>query len=400
MSFEHYFHSTDEKNKLLNCYRNGLLNDTLPFWIKNCVDRKYGGFTFCLDRDGSVIDTDKGIWTQGRFTWLLSTLYNEVDQNSEWLDLAKHGIQFIRNFGFDDDGRMFFSVAQNGEPLRKRRYIFSEAFAVTALASYAKASGESQAKDEAINLFGAMQKYLREPGFLPPKLISTTRSMKGLAVPMIMIVTAQTLREIMDEPDYCNKIIDQSINEIKNDFLKEEFEAVLESVTTEGGFLNNFDGRLLCPGHAIEAAWFILQESIYRDNDENLKTLGLKILEWMIDWGWDKQYGGILYYRDVKNLPIQEYWQDMKFWWPHNEAIIATLLAYKITGIEKYAWWHKRIHEWAYSHFPDKEYGEWYGYLHRDGRVSVKLKGNMWKGPFHLPRMQLLCWKLIEKELF
>ena len=49
------------------------------------------------------------------------------------------------------------------------------------------------------------------------------------------------------------------------------------------------------------------------------------------------------------------------------------------------------------SRFADEEHGEWYGYLHRDGRVSVPLKGNLWKGPFHLPRMQLVCWKLIEE---
>ena len=153
---------------------------------------------------------------------------------------------------------------------------------------------------------------------------------------------------------------------------------------------------MLCPGHAIEAAWFILNESIYRNHDPRLKQLGLTILDWMLDWGWDQEYGGILYYRDVKNLPIQEYWQDMKFWWPHNEAIIATLLAYQITGDEKYARWHQMIHQWAYQYFPDREYGEWYGYLHRDGRISVLLKGNFWKGPFHLPRMQLNTWKIIE----
>ena len=164
----------------------------------------------------------------------------------------------------------------------------------------------------------------------------------------------------------------------------------------QGEFFDHFDGRMLCPGHAIEAAWFILNESIFRNHDPRLKQLGLTILDWMLDWGWDQEYGGILYYRDVKNLPIQEYWQDMKFWWPHNEAIIATLLAYQITGDEKYARWHQMIHQWAYQYFPDREYGEWYGYLHRDGRISVPLKGNFWKGPFHLPRMQLNAWKIIE----
>ncbi|MCK4900995.1 MAG: AGE family epimerase/isomerase, partial [Anaerolineales bacterium] len=93
----------------------------------------------------------------------------------------------------------------------------------------------------------------------------------------------------------------------------------------------------------------------------------------------------------------QEYWHDMKFWWPQNEAIIATLMAYQATGNEKYARWHQLIYDWAHQHFPDTEFGEWFGYLHRDGRISNYMKGNIWKGPFHLPRMQLMCWRILEE---
>ena len=396
MSNDSYLSSTAGIATLKAVYRDGLLNDTLPFWIHNCVDNQHGGFTICLGQDGTVIDTDKGIWSQGRFTWLLSTLCTEVEFKQEWFDLAKHGIDFIRKHGFDDDGRMFFTVTQEGKPLRKRRYIFSEAFAVAAFAAYAKVSSDVRAKEDAISIFRLMQRYLSEPGLLEPKVIPETRSLKGLATPMIMIVTAQTLREIMDDPTECNEIIDASIREIERDFMKEEFKAVLESVTQEGDFSDHADGRMLCPGHAIEAAWFILKESIYRNNDKKLQQLGLTILDWMWEWAWDEKYGGILYYRDVKGLPVQEYWQDMKFWWPHNETIIATLMAYTITKDEKYANWHQKVHDWAYTHFPDQENGEWYGYLHRDGRISTTQKGGIWKGPFHLPRMQLECWKLLE----
>ena len=57
----------------------------------------------------------------------------------------------------------------------------------------------------------------------------------------------------------------------------------------------------------------------------------------------------------------------MKLWWPHNEALYACLLAYHTTGDEKYAQMYETTHSWVFSHFPDKTYGEWYGYLHRDG---------------------------------
>ncbi len=384
------------RQELIRIYRDGLLYDTLPFWINHCVDREYGGFMFCLNRDGSVIDTDKGIWTQGRFTWLLSTLYAEVEPRPEWLELAKHGIDFLRRYGFDTDGRMFFQVTRDGRPVRKRRYIFSETFAVSALAAYARAANDDQARQEAVDLFKLIIRYLTTPGLLPPKFNPEVRPMKSLAVPMILIITAQTLRQASDDP-ICNEWIERSIAEIERDFMKPEFEAVLETVGPNGEFLDHFDGRMLNPGHAIEAAWFIMQEARYRGNDPHLLKLGTTILDWMWKRGWDEEYGGLFYFRDVKGLPVQEYWHDMKFWWPHNEAIIATLLAYLLTGDEKYAHRHQMVHDWSYAHFPDPEYGEWFGYLHRDGRLSVPLKGNLWKGPFHLPRMQLRCWQFLEQ---
>lgn len=388
---------TPEKiEQLLQTYRDGLLNDTIPFWTRHAIDRECGGFLHNLDRRGEVIDTDKSVWLQGRFVWMLATLYDTVEPRQEWLDLARHGLDFLRAHCFDTDGRMFFRVTREGKPLRKRRYIFSETFGVIALAAYAKATGDREAAEEALRLFRLIDQLLSTPGALEPKVIAETRSGKGLGVPMIMIATAQVLRDVVDDP-ICQQWIDRAIEEVARDFMKPEFRCVLESVGPQGEFYDNFDGRMICPGHSIEAAWFILHEAKYRGNDPRLMEMGLKILDWSWEWGWDKTYGGIIYYRDARKLPPTEYWHDMKFWWPQNEAIIATLLAWSLTGDEKYARWHAQIHEYAHHQFPDPEHGEWFGYFHRDGRLSTSLKGNMWKGPFHLPRMQWYCWQLLEE---
>ncbi|MFZ5517646.1 MAG: AGE family epimerase/isomerase [Candidatus Zhuqueibacterota bacterium] len=388
---------TDQrKNDLKSLYRDGLLNDVLPFWIRHSVDEEYGGFMFCLDRDGSVIDTDKGMWQNCRFTWLLSTLYNTVEKKQEWLDLARHGVDFILKHGFDSDGRMFFQVTREGAPVRKRRYIFTETFAAIALAAYAKASGDAEIAERAEAIFQLIIRYLTTPGLIPAKYDSRTRPMKGMSVPMILIATAQVLRDCLDAPKY-TEWIDRSIGEIRADFMNHELRAVLETVGPNGEFLDHFEGRTLNPGHAIEGAWFILHEAKHRNNDAELIRTGCTMLDWMWERGWDKEYGGMYYFRDVRNLPVQEYWHDMKFWWPHVETIIATLLAHQLTGDRKYSAWHQLIHDWTYRHFPDPEYGEWFGYLHRDGRLSVPLKGNIWKGPFHIPRMQWYCWKLLEE---
>jgi len=384
-------------DELIGIYRDGLLEDVIPFWIRHSVDEEYGGYMFSVDRDGSIIDTDKAVWLQGRFAWMLATLYTTVEPRAEWLRLAKHGVDFLNAHCFDDDGRMFFLVTREGEPLRKRRYIFSETFAVIAYAAYAQAAGDPALLRAAEDLFRRVTELVTTPGALPPKVDPAVRPMKGLAVSMILIATAQALREAGGDPDLCSGWIDRCIDEIERDFMKPDLRAVLETVGPNGEFLDHFDGRMLNPGHSIEAAWFILEEARVRGNDARLRALGETILEWMWAWGWDAEYGGLFYFRDVKRLPVQEYWHDMKFWWPHNEAIIATLLAYHLTGDAKYAAMHEQVHEWAYARFPDAEHGEWYGYLHRDGRLSVPLKGNTWKGCFHVPRMMWKCWRILEE---
>jgi N-acylglucosamine 2-epimerase len=383
-------------DELIAVYRNGLLDDTLPFWINHCVDREHGGFMVSLDRDGSVLDTDKAMWQQCRFSWLLATLYNTVEKRGEWLTLAKHGIDFIRRHGFDADGRMFFHVTREGKPIRKRRYVFTELFASIAMAAYAKASGDEHAARQARDLFHLAIRCLTTPGLLPPKFVPGTRVMKSMGPLMIVIASAQELRDSLDDSSY-DEYIDRNIEEIERDFMKPDLEAVMETVGPNGELIDHFEGRMLNPGHAIEAAWFILHEAEHRGGSPRLRATGTGMLDWMWKRGWDEEYGGLFYFRDVKELPVQEYWHDMKFWWPHNEAIIATLLAYSLTGDEKYERMHRIVHDWAHEHFPDPEYGEWFGYLHRDGSPSSRAKGNMWKGPFHVPRMQWYCWSLLEK---
>ncbi len=376
-------------------YRDGLLEDVLPFWTLHAIDPEHGGYMTALNRDGAVIDTDKSVWQQGRFAWLLGELYNNVEAREEWLDLARRGVEFIDRHCFDPaDGRMWFLVTRDGRPIRKRRYAFSESFAAIAYGEYAKATGSDAYADKARKAFQRFIDHNLNPQAVQAKF-TDVRPMRGLGFPMITIATAQELRASIGLEDAALRI-DESIETIRRYHLKEEIQCVMETVGPAGELIDHFDGRTLNPGHALEGAWFILWEGRERQ-DEALVRLGCTMLDWMWKRGWDEEFGGIRYFADVKGLPVQEYWHDMKFWWPQNEAIIATLLAYHLTGDAKYARWHAKIHDWAYRHFPDPEYGEWYGYLHRDGTLSVPLKGNTWKGPFHVPRMQLVCWRILEE---
>lgn len=380
-------------------YKKDLTENIMPFWMKYGLDRENGGVYTCVDRDGSLMDTTKSVWFQGRFAFICSFAYNNVEKNQEWLDAAKSTLEFIEKHCFDEQGHMYFSVTAEGKPLRKRRYVFSETFAAIAMSEYALATGDQHWAKRAIQVFEDTQRFLATPGFLPAKFEADVK-LQGHSIVMILINVGSCIRKVVDDPQLTQQI-DESIEKLKKYFIHPEFKCLLETVGENGEFIDTNMTRTINPGHCIETSWFIMEEAKLRGWDKPMLDLALQVFDWSWDWGWDKQYGGIINFRDCKNLPPQDYSQDMKFWWPQCETIIASLYAYLGTGDEKYLYRHERISEWTYAHFPDAEYGEWYGYLHRDGTVAQPAKGNLYKGPFHIPRMMIkgymLCQEILKK---
>ncbi len=379
-------------------YRTMLLDNVLPFWLEHGFDQEYGGMLTGLDRDGALLETDKSIWFQGRALWVFSEAARQFDKRAEYQEVCTSLVNFIEQYGFDpSDGRMYFRVSREGKPVVKRiRYIFSETFAIIGFASYSKAFGKEEYATKAYDLFQTVLKALNSSDILVPK---SMRSSRGFGVPMILLNTAQELRDACPEhAQELNLFIDGLLQEIEQYFVRDELEIVVEQCSGNGLLeLEHFEGRLLNPGHAIEGAWFIMREARYRNNDATLMQLGTKMLNWMWKVGWDAKNKGIIYFRDALGKSATEYWHDMKFWWPQCEASIANLMAYSLTNNKQYLEQFLEVDQYIKANFVDSEYGEWYGYLHHDNSLSTPLKGNMYKGPFHIPRMYLLCNGLLEE---
>ena len=376
-------------------YESDLINDVMPFWLTHGLDTINGGVYTCLDRDGTLMDTTKSVWFQGRFGFIAAYAYNNIQKNPDWLSASRSCVDFIERHCFDTDGHMFFTVTADGQPIQKRRYVFSECFAIIAMAEYSLASGNKDYAEKALNLFRHTRKMLSTPGFLPPK---TTQKGYSHSITMMFFNVIVVLKKVIDAPELTEQL-EESLALIEKYLLKPEYKTILESVDENGQLIDTISGRVINPGHCIETAWFLMEAAPLFKDPDHVRQLGIQILDWDFEWGWDKQYGGIINFRDCKNFPPQDYSQDMKFWWPQCETIIASLYAYKLTHDEKYLQMHKEASEWAYAHFADKECGEWYGYLHRDGTVAQPAKGNIFKGPFHVPRMMikssLLCKELL-----
>ena len=383
-------------NQYARIYRDALLNDVVPFWEKHSLDREYGGYFTCLDREGKVFDTDKFVWLQGRHAWTFAMLYNKVEKNPAWLETSRLGIDFLKKHGMDAEGNFYFSLDRTGSPLVQPYNIFSDCFAAMAFSQYGQASGDQESLDLAVSTFNNILERQHNPKGKYSKIIPDTRPLKGFSLPMILSNLCLELEPLLDK-SLVEETIDACVNEVMEVFLDRESLMVYENLLEDGSLSDSFEGRLINPGHGIEAMWFMM-DIAKRRGDKALATLAKDVTLNLLDYGWDKEFGGIFYFLDRKGHPPQQLEWDQKLWWVHLESLVALAKAYQMTGDAACMDWFEKVHNYSWKHFADPEFGEWFGYLNRRGEALLPLKGGKWKGCFHVPRGMYQVWKALENE--
>ncbi|QJB36219.1 AGE family epimerase/isomerase [Chitinophaga oryzae] len=376
-------------------YRNNLLNDVIPFWMQHSPDKQYGGYFTCLDRAGKVFDTDKFIWLQCREVWCFAMLYNKVEQKQEWLDMAVQGAEFLRKHGRDKDGSWYFSLTRTGEPLTAPYNIFSDCFAAMAFGQLYQATGNADYSDIAISTFHNILRRQDNPKGHYSKAIAGTRPLQNFALPMILCNLVLEMESLLDK-QLVEDTIQKGIHTVMEVFYQPDSGLIMENITPEGRLSDSFEGRLINPGHGLEAMWFVMDLAT-RTNDTALITKAKDTALTLLEYGWDKEHGGIFYFLDVKGYPPQQLEWDQKLWWVHIETIISLLKGYLHTGDERCWEWFKKVHDYTWKHFPDPENGEWFGYLNRQGEPLLPLKGGKWKGCFHVPRGLYQSWNTLQQ---
>ena len=383
--------------KLANRYKTELLDSVLPFWLNKSIDKEYGGYFSCLDRDGSVYDTDKFIWLQGREVWLFSMLCNKLGKKQEWLDAAIQGAEFLKKYGHNGDYDFYFSLTREGKPLVEPYNIFSNTFACMAFAQLAKATGSEEYAEISRRIFKRILERRGNPKGKWSKAVPGTRPMKDFALPMIICNMALEVEDIINDPQLLEKTIDECLHEVLDVFYQPDLGCMLENVSSlDNSRLDCFEGREINPGHNLEALWFMMNLGIRR-NDKALINKCVEISLSVIEIGWDKEYGGIFYFLDSKGAPQQKLEWDQKLWWVHIESAIAMIKGYQLTGNKECLEWFKKLDEYMWSHFKDPLHPEWFGYLNRRGEMLLPLKGGKWKGCFHVPRGLFEIWQILEK---
>lgn len=334
------------------------------------------------------------MWLQGRQVWCFSHMYNQVEPREEWLNMALLGAGFMQKFGRDKEGAWYFSLTAEGKPLVQPYNIFSDCFATLAFASLDKAVPADIHKQIALDTFKNILNRQHNWKGQYNKAFPGTRPMKNFSLPMILCNLSLELEHLIGA-SLVNELVAQVVHDILEVFYQPQLGLILENVSPDGSFCDSFEGRLLNPGHVIEAMWFIMDIG-KRMNDHSLIQKATNLMLDTLEYGWDKEHDGLFYFLDVKGAPPQQLEWDQKLWWVHAEALVAIAKGYRLTGDERCARWFEKVHHYTCGHFKDQEHGEWFGYLNRRGEVLLPLKGGKWKGCFHIPRALYQVWKTLE----
>lgn len=374
------------------------------FWLEHGMDPVNGGVYTCLDREGNIYSTDKSVWMQGRCAWTYSYLCHAYGTRPEWLEAAKSCLDFLEEHCINHDagGRLYFTVTADGQPLRQRRYNFSEGFYCIGNAEYYGVTGEEVHLERARRayemIYGLNWGGMEDPTGMGPKTIPETRSGRALGDSMIFLNIISVMRRVdpahTEEYDRHAK---ECVQRIVGEHFRPELGCTLENVNEQGEpELDYTSGRIVNPGHDIECSWFLMQEANYQENPQ-LHETAEHIFRIAAEAGWDDEFGGLLYFIDACGKPPEAYEHDMKLWWPHNETMIASAMAYRDTGDTYYLDWLERTVAYCKNFFADDEYGEWYGYLRRDGLpTEPPTKGSTFKGPFHVERSLIMCDQILK----
>lgn len=375
-------------------YKQALLGNVIPFWEQYSLDREKGGYFTCLGREGEVFDTDKFIWLQNRQVWTFSMLYNRQEPRENWLNIAENGARFLAEHGRDGEGNWYFALNRDGQPLVQPYNIFSDCFAAMAFSQYGQASGERWAQDIALQAYANVLRRQTNPKGPYNKTYPGTRPLKSLAVPMILANLSLEMDWLLSD-EQLEQVLEQTVQEVMGDFLDGERGLLYENVAPDGRPVDCFEGRLINPGHGIEAMWFVMDIAQRRGDTVRVEQAVDVVLK-TLEFAWDEDYGGLYYFLDSKGYPPQQLEWNQKLWWVHLESLVALAMGYRLTGRTACWDWYQKLHDYTWSHFADPPYGEWFGYLDRQGQVLLNLKGGKWKGCFHVPRALYLCWQQFE----
>ncbi|MFW6368899.1 MAG: AGE family epimerase/isomerase [Spirochaetota bacterium] len=381
--------------QLKQFYEDQIHNDIMPFWTDNAIDWERGGIFTGIKDDGTVLTTNKYIWSNARAIYTFSALCNRIEDKKIWRQAADNIFEFCLKNGRDSEGRWIYLTDRDGKQLEGEKAIQVDAFAIMGLVEYAKLTGDKRAIDAAVETYHSARNRLAKPGTYGTFPYPTP---EGYIAHRDYFQFAFAFFEL---GWYLNDetIIEHSLEKagmVMDCFRQPERNGLVEYVSeSTHEFVDTPVGRTMVPGHAIEAMWFLIH--VYRETGDTERIRqAIETIHGSIEKGWDPEYGGILLGIDIDNKE-EPYWKnwEKKIWWVFVEALYGLLLAYEHAPEQWCLDWYARVHEWAFRHFPVPEHGEWTQRLDREGKVTDTVVALPVKDPFHLPRAFILSAEVL-----
>jgi len=380
---------------LCDRYEATLFEDVLPFWTGHAIDPN-GGINTCIRDDGVLVSRDRWNWSQWRAVWVFSKLYNLFGKREEWLVIARDIYKFIASTGPDSQGHWPLLLNGDGEVQKGYESLYVDGFAIYGLTELHRATGDREALDLALATFKASEAAFAaaEPPPAWPYPIPEGRMPHGMS--MLFSLAYHELAQATGLPDV-RRACDSHHRKVMDLFYRPNRGVVLEWLNRDGTECPKPEGTAVCPGHAIESMWFQIHIAKERGDSETISKACDIILE-HLDKGWDSEYGGLLLAVDADG-DSEVGWPhpDTKLWWPHTEALYATLLAYSETRDPAFLEWHRKVRDYAYEKFPDRANGEWKQKLDREGNIIEDTLFLPVKDPFHLPRALIYCFEILKR---
>jgi N-acyl-D-glucosamine 2-epimerase len=378
-----------------------LCHNILPFWINNVVDTDNGGFVGRISGNGDKhADAPKGAILNARILWTFSAAYRLFNK-PEYLETATRAKEYLLTYFWDNEqGGIFWQLAADGTPLDKKKQIYAQGFAIYGLSEYARATGDSDALEKAVELYQLIEKYSFDQD-LNGYQEAFTGEWSEIADMRLSDKDANEKKTMNThlhilEP-YTNLYRIWPTAELKRS-LRNLIELFLDKILAPSGHLQLFfdeqwhnKQNIFSYGHDIEASWLLYEAAVVL-GETDLTDRVIAVIPTIVKAASEGlQPDGSLIYE--KNLATGHVDSD-RHWWVQAEAVVGFWYAYRLYGREEYL--EKAQNCWNYikNNLIDKDNGEWYWSVKADGGVNTSDdKAGFWKCPYHNGRM---CMEMIE----
>ena len=333
-------------------YRRYLFEEYLPFWDRYGIDHERGGFTCTLDHDGTLLSDEKYMWYLGRGLWVYSYLYDKFG-GEEHLEVARKTRDFLLRHGRDENGDWVERLDREGNvvaPAAPRGY--SGLFVAEGLQAYARATGDEEAMETALDSLWRSLAVLDDPerdvdeGYLP---VSFKGQRTGGQHMVLILILTQLLEQFADAR--LEGLADRVVEAIVERFWNPEYRLNNESLDHEYERPADDNEDFVYLGHAIETLWMMLPEAMRRRDRALFELVGERFQR-HLEVAWDDVYGGL--FRALKvhgTAPVD------KVLWAQEEGMIGCLILCEHTDWDWPAAWFGRLFDYVEERFSLKPHG-------------------------------------------